>query len=63
MDVMRKTYRELTPAEKENLENVKMLGEQFFNYLNAYVAPSRERALALTKIEEAVMWATKGLTK
>ena len=26
-------------------------------------APDREKALALTKLEECVMWAVKGITK
>lgn len=29
--------------------------------LDAYVAPGREQSLALTKLEEALMWAGKGI--
>lgn len=60
-DNMRSTYRELSAAEVENIKAFKDLGNQFYVHAKAQ-NPSREMSLAMTKIEEAVMWAVKGIT-
>jgi hypothetical protein len=59
---MRQTYRELNADEKENLKAFKDLGQQFYIHCDAQ-NPSREISIAKTKIEEAVMWAVKHITK
>lgn len=61
-DPMRKQYKELTDGDKAAILNVKSKGEDFLNYLNGFEG-SREFSIAKTKIEEAVMWAVKGLTQ
>jgi len=63
-DVMRegKPLRALTDAEISNLNTVKSAGREFFD-LVASMGSSREISLAKTKIEEAVMWAVKGITE
>jgi len=61
-NVMRHTYKELNAIEKGQMENVKTLGLEFYTLISL-LEPSREVSLALTKIEEAVMWATKHITK
>lgn len=57
----RPTHRELTDAEKAMVDAIKRdastLGE-----LLCRCAPNREISLAKTKLEEAVMWAVKGIT-
>lgn len=60
-DVLRREYRTLTDSEKALLREIKDAGEAFLA-LVARTPPLREAALARTKIEEAVMWAVKGLT-
>lgn len=60
-DVMRQTYRKLTDTEVRQIREVKELGARFHAYLNGLGA-SRELSLAQTRIEEAVMWATKHLS-
>ncbi len=60
-NVMRQTYRTLTDDEKAQMLTVKDKGQDFYDYVGS-LGTSRELALARTKIEEAVMWATKHLT-
>lgn len=61
-NVMRHEYKSLSEAEKDQMLKVKDLGLEFFDYLTS-VGESRELSLAKTKIEEAVMWAVKHITK
>lgn len=60
-DVMRRKYRELSNTEKVRMDDIKSMGEDFASYIDS-LGQSREYSLAKTKIEEAVMWATKGVT-
>ena len=61
--VMRHQYRVLNDVEKEQMQTIKDMGLLFYAYLDTIVPPSRELSLAKTKIEEAVMWAVKHVTK
>ena len=61
-NVMRHQYRVLSEAEKLQMQSIKDYGKSFYEMLDA-MEPSREISLAKTKIEEAVMWATKSLTR
>ena len=61
-DRFRKQFRRLTPEEQRAVDEVKQAGSDFEIMLNNYVHDGREKALALTKIEESVMWAVKGIT-
>lgn len=64
-DVMRKKYRPLTPGEELAMVEIKEAGEAFLRVLTTNaprIADPRHAALARTKIEEAVMWAVKGVT-
>lgn len=54
-------YRVLSEDEKNLMVEVKDLGAEFLKKLQE-LPQGRETALARTKIEEAVMWAVKGLT-
>lgn len=60
-NVMRHEYRTLTDAEKQHMKNIKDIGFRFIEMCDA-LGQKREYSLAKTKIEEAVMWAVKGLT-
>lgn len=62
-NTMRHQYRELTDAEKEAMARIKDMGLAFIYALDECVPPGREQSLAKTKMEEAVMWAVKGLTR
>lgn len=59
---VRHQYRVLTEDEKVLMVAIKDKGQEFLDLLDS-LTQDRETALARTKIEEAVMWAVKGLTK
>ena len=61
-NVMRHEYRTLTDAEKRSMKLVKDAGADFLDLVEG-IGNSRETALAKTKIEEAVMWAVKHITR
>lgn len=60
-NVMRHEYRILSEEEKLQMKGIKDLGLEFVNLCNG-IGRSRELALAITKIEEATMWAVKHVT-
>jgi hypothetical protein len=63
LDAVRSTYRELNDLEKADIVLIKQYAQQFIDALSSVsVDGTREGALAKTKIEEAVMWAVKGIT-
>ncbi len=61
-NVMRHQYRVLSEEEKQVMQSVKDLGLSFHAFVEG-MGNSRELSIAKTKIEEAVMWAVKHLTK
>lgn len=72
-NVMRQQYRQLTDQDKADLQKVKDYAFDLYEFVHelepragasceAEAASRRCFALAKTKIEEAVMWATKGIT-
>lgn len=61
-NVMRHEYRVLTEVEKTQMQSVKDAGLIFWNMLDK-IGESRELSLAKTRLEEAVMWAVKHITK
>ena len=62
-NAMRHQYRVLSDKEKANMVRIKDMGEAFLDLIAEAVPHGREVALARTKVEEAVMWAVKGLTQ
>ena len=61
MHPIRPKYRQLSEVEKQQLEQLKKRGVELWDYING-LSSSRDLALAKTKVEEAVMWATKHIT-
>jgi hypothetical protein len=61
-NTVRHNYRVLNEQEKADMVEIKDAGLAFLKTLSRFPA-SREMSLAKTKIEEAVMWAVKGITK
>ncbi len=61
-DTMRENYRQLTDTERLYVTDIKTLGANFYDVCNV-IGASRELSLAKTKIEEAVMWAVKHITR
>lgn len=71
MKTMRKEYRPLSDDEKAKIERIKDLGEKFIDELmpqpgdtrvTRVGGPAREFSHARARMEEAVMWAVKGVT-
>jgi hypothetical protein len=67
-DTFRKAYRELTDAEKEHIEKIKVAAEKLKELINRIpfwtedMGRQRFIALAITNLEQAVMWAEKAAT-
>lgn len=61
-NVLRHEYRVLSEAEKAQMVAFKDAGAEFLR-LVAGAGSSRELSIAATKIEEAVMWAVKHVTR
>lgn len=61
-DVMRRgPWPPLTEAQTVDVDAVKRMGNELHDYLESLPA-CREVSLAKTKLEEAIMWAVKGIT-
>ena len=58
----RPTYRALTEEEKVMHDAIKLLAEQIEKTFYEAVPECRERSIAITKLEESIMWVIKGLT-
>lgn len=61
-NVMRHEYRVLSEEEKARMQYIKDQAMSLHEYIRM-MGPSRECSLAQTKIEEAVMWAVKHITR
>lgn len=61
-NVMRHAYRVLTDDEKATMQAIEDKGLELHALIES-VGKSRELSLALTKTEEAVMWAVKHITR
>lgn len=61
-NVMRHEYRVLSDDEKATMKDIKDKGLEFVMACDAAGA-SRELSLAKTRMEEAVMWAVKHMTR
>jgi len=58
----RPTYRGLTDNQKYAHDRIKRCAAELELAMNESVLIGRELALAMTKLEESVMWVIKGLT-
>lgn len=59
-DIFRKAYRPLTEQEQSHISAIKTAAEVLYNSLHG--GDPRGMALAKTKVEECVFWATKAIT-
>jgi len=58
--MFRPKYRELNQTEKDQVARIKAKAAELA--VEFFPTDSREKSLAITKLEEAVMWAVKGIT-
>jgi hypothetical protein len=61
-NTMRHKYCVLSDDEKAGMSNIKGLGLELYRAI-AELGDSREISIAKTRLEEAVMWAVKHITK
>ena len=64
--MFRQQFRELSDDEKLRIDEVKALAlslVQKFNVDEELKGKDRETSIAITKLEESIMWAVKSLTK
>lgn len=61
-NAVRQQYRTLSDQEKTDMVHLKDMGQAFIDQCDE-IGQSRELALAKTRMEEAVMWAVKHITR
>jgi hypothetical protein len=61
-DLFRRQGRLLTDVDNAKIQEFKLKAEELANLI-LLETPCREYALALTRLEESVMWAVKGFTQ
>lgn len=57
------SYHAPTPNQIPRYEHLRSQAKAFATDLLALCPPSRERSLAMTKLEEAVMWANASIAR
>ena len=64
-NIFRPVYKELSDKQKEAMERIKDIALKLYGaYPKTDGKPmNREISIAITKLEESVMWAVKGVTK
>ena len=62
-NTVRHQYRVLTEPEKIAMRALKDTGLTLIRQIDLCVPEGRERDLAVINVEQAVMWAVKGLTQ
>ena len=55
------THHTPTKEKLDTIEEIRAHAREMGYYLITFVDPSRERSLALTHLEETVMWAVKAV--
>ena len=61
--VRRFTYHKLTSNQPKQYEQIRDLGHRFADVINGICPDNREKSVAITKIEEAVMWANASIAR
>ena len=62
-DVFRKEYKPLDESQKMRIEQIKNEAEKLYDSFDWALGDKRMLALAKTNLEQAVMWAIKGVTQ
>ena len=56
-------YTEVNQEQQERIDKVRYMFSGMYDLIEQYCQPSRETSLAITKLEEAQMWAIKGISR
>lgn len=59
----RYTYHAPKESQPERYERIRYKAKMLAAYINEYCPDSREKSLAFTKIDEAVMWANAAIAR
>jgi len=57
------TYHSPKEDQPERYEKIRNRGRKFADLINEFCPESREKSLAITKLEEAVMWANASIAR
>ena len=61
--IKRFTYHPPKDDQLERYETIRELGKEFATVVQECSPESREKSLAMTKIEEAIMWANAAIAR
>ena len=63
-NIFRPVYKKLSDEDKKHIDDVKDKASELFHLFpkDGMRGANREIAVAITKLEESVMWAVKGMT-
>lgn len=59
----RAKYTDVTKEQQDKIDLIRSSFSNMYDVIDTNCKPSRETSLALTKLEEAQMWAIKGITR
>lgn len=63
-DIVRRfTYHAPKPGQPERYEALRVSARTTAHHIDASCPPSREKSLALTKLEEAIFWANAAIAR
>jgi hypothetical protein len=57
------TYHAPKPGQPEIYQNIRSIAKELALYINDVVPEGREKAIAITKLEEATFWANAGIAR
>ena len=56
-------FLDTTAEQKERIQEIREMFSDVYNSIEAICHDSREKSLAMTKLEEAQFWAIKSITR
>ena len=59
----RAKYTDVNDEQKKRIDDIRNMFSDVYDFIESNCKSSREKSLALTKLEEAQFWAIKGITR
>lgn len=60
--VRRFSHLDVSESDEAKCHQISDMGNRFADVINGLCPEGREQSIAITKLEEAVMWANKGIS-